>query len=95
MPDPTFDAIVSQLRAEDPDFVRRVRKIDRPRSTARLVLAVLLWTLAPMCIVLGGWTGAILAVVGGAYGVHLMRHRAQPPTGIEHPARHRHPGAPL
>ncbi|WP_199510105.1 DUF3040 domain-containing protein [Nucisporomicrobium flavum] len=95
MPDPTFDAIVSQLRAEDPDFIRRVRKLDSPHGTVRLVLAILLWTLAPMCIVLGGWTGAIMAVVGGAYGVHLMRHRHQPHAGAADPARHRRPGASL
>jgi len=93
--DPAFDAIVSQLRADDPDFVRRVRKLADPRGTARLVLAVLLWTLAPMCIVLGGWTGAILALAGGAYGAFLMRPREQPVAGSGDPVHHRRPGAPL
>lgn len=84
MPDPAFDAIVSRLRADDPGFVRRVRELDEPRGTARLVLAVLLWTLAPLCIVLGGWTGAIMAMVGGAYGAHLMRPR-EPVAGSPGP----------
>ena len=95
MPDPAFDAIVSQLRADDPAFVRRVHKLDDPRRTARLVLAVLLWTFAPMGIVLGGWTGTVLALVAGAYGAHLMRPREQPVAGSGDPAPHDRPGASL
>ena len=95
MPDPAFDAIVSRLRADDPDFVRRVRGLSDHRDTGRLVLAILLWTLAPMCIVLGGWTGAVMAMVGGAYAAHLMRSRAEPVAGSGDPAPHHRPGASL
>ena len=95
MPDPAFDAIVSQLADDDPEFVHWVRNFDGPRGTTRRVLAVLLWTLAPMCIVLGGWTGTIMALVGGAYGAHLMRHRDVPVAGSGDPTPHDRPGASL
>ncbi|MEV8509260.1 DUF3040 domain-containing protein [Actinoplanes sp. NPDC051475] len=73
MPDPAFDAIVSGLRAEDAGFVDRLEKLGDPRRKMRLTLAVLLWTVAPLCIVLGGWTGVLVAVIAGGYGTHLMR----------------------
>jgi hypothetical protein len=73
MPDPAFDDIVSGLRADDPAFVRRLTRLGNSRPTTRLAFAVVLWALAPLCIVLGGWTGAILAVIAGAYGTHLIR----------------------
>ncbi|MFI7596625.1 DUF3040 domain-containing protein [Actinoplanes sp. NPDC049681] len=73
MPDPAFDAIVAGLRADDPAFADRLDKLGEPRPPWRPALAVLLWTIAPMCIVLGGWTGGMIAVIAGAYGTHLMR----------------------
>ncbi len=70
-----FDDMMAQLRADDPAFVRTIDKLAHPRRRLRVTLAVLLWTLAPVCIVYGGWTGLILAVVGAAYGAHLMARR--------------------
>lgn len=70
-----FDDITAQLRADDPAFVRTIDRIAHPRRRLRVTLAVLLWTLVPACIVFGGWTGLILAVVGAAYGAHLMARR--------------------
>ncbi|MEV6636861.1 DUF3040 domain-containing protein [Actinoplanes sp. NPDC051470] len=73
----SFDSLVAGLRAGDPRFNRRIDKLTRPpRRRLRLALAVLLWTLAPVCIWLGGWTGFFMAVVGAAYGVHLVKKRA-------------------
>ena len=70
-----FDRIVTQLGAEDPAFLRRTGRLGRPRRRLQLTMAILLWTLAPACIVLGGWTGVLMAVVGVAYGAHLMAKR--------------------
>jgi DUF3040 family protein len=73
-----FDGMVAQIRAEDPLFVRRIDRLGRPRRRLRTALAVLLWAMAPVCIVLGGWTGVLMAVVGVAYGAHLMIRRGMP-----------------
>ena len=71
-----FDSMVTQLRADDPAFVRHLAAIEHPRRHRRLALAVLLWTAAPLCILLGGWTGLIMAVVASAYGAMLTsKHR--------------------
>jgi hypothetical protein len=76
-----FDGMVAGLRSGDPGFTRRVGRLVRPpRQGLRLAVAVLLWTLAPFSIWLGGWTGFFMAVVGVAYGVHLVKKRA-PLTG--------------
>ena len=91
-----FDGMVSRLRDEDPRFRRRIERIDRPRRNLRVAMAVLLWTLVPVCIVFGGWTGVLMAVVAGAYGALLVSKRdgrgRQPAWGA---SPHRHPGAPL
>jgi len=70
-----FDGMVTQLRADDPRFVRRIEKIGRPRHRLRVTLGILLWTIAPICIVYGGWTGLIMAVVAVGYGARLMIKR--------------------
>jgi hypothetical protein len=70
-----FDGLVTQLRANDPRFAHRVDRMCRPKQRLYQVMAILLWTMAPLCIVFGGWTGVIMAVVGSAYGAHLMTRR--------------------
>lgn len=70
-----FDGMVARLRDADPAFARR---IDRFRSRQRrrwLITAVLLWTIAPICLVYGGWTGALEAVLAVGYGAWLMHKR--------------------
>ena len=73
-----FDGMVMRLSEDDPDFVRRVDRLTRPRHRLRERLAILLWTIAPLCIVYGGGTGLIMAIVAVVYGAHLMSvgHRA-------------------
>ncbi|BEL10877.1 hypothetical protein Q0Z83_090680 [Actinoplanes sichuanensis] len=66
-----FAGLVAQIETEDPTFVRRAAR--PPRWWAGV--AVLLWTIAPICIVYGGWTGLIEAFLAGGYGAHLMRKR--------------------
>lgn len=93
-----FDGMVTQLCAQDPAFERRVDRIVRPRRRLRVTVAVLLWTLAPVCIVFGGWTGLLVAVVASGYGAYLMSK----PTGTVEPVdgfswwsqQRRRPGAP-
>jgi len=67
-----FDGLVNRLTSDDPGFTRRIQRISRPRRRLRVALAILLWTLAPVCIVYGGWTGLFMAVVGIGYGAHLI-----------------------
>jgi hypothetical protein len=67
-----FDGMVTQLRADDPAFERRVDRLIRPRRRLRVFTAVLLWTLTPLAIVFGGWTGLLIAVVASGYGAYLM-----------------------
>jgi DUF3040 family protein len=69
-----FDEMVTFLRG-DPRFQRRIGRLSRPHRRRNTVLAILLWTLAPVCIVFGGWTGILMAAVGTAYGVYLITHR--------------------
>jgi hypothetical protein len=70
-----FDEMVTFLRAADPRFLRRIGRLDRPRHRRNTALAILLWTLAPVCIVFGGWTGVLLAAVSAGYGTYLFTHR--------------------
>jgi hypothetical protein len=70
-----FDGMVSQLRDDDPSFLRKIERLGHTRRKLRVTLAVLLWTLAPVCIVLGGWTGLLMAVVGASYGIYLVVRR--------------------
>lgn len=90
-----FDEMVTFLRADDPRFLRRIGRLSRPRRVRNTALAILLWTMAPICIVYGGWTGALLAAVGSGYGAYLMAHRNSRSSGGHawwSPATHR-PGA--
>jgi hypothetical protein len=70
-----FDGMVTQLRENDPRFSQRVDRMCRPRRRLYMAMAILLWMIAPVCIVFGGWTGIFMAVVGIAYGAHLMQKR--------------------
>ncbi|AEV89051.1 hypothetical protein ACWT_8042 [Actinoplanes sp. SE50] len=70
-----FDGMVARLRDADPGFTRRVDRI-HPRQRRRwLILTILLWTIAPICLLYGGWTGALEAVLAAAYGGWLLRKR--------------------
>jgi hypothetical protein len=71
-----FDGMVINLRVEDPRFIRRLERAGRPRRQLRVTIAVLLWTLAPVCVFLGGWTGLLLAVLGSCYGAVLINKRS-------------------
>jgi hypothetical protein len=66
-----FDEMVAHLRAADPTFARKVDRSGHPRRGLRVAVAVLLWTMAPVCIVVGGWTGLLFAVVGSGYAARL------------------------
>lgn len=70
-----FDGMVSRLHDEDPGFLRKIERIGRPRRKMRVALAVLLWTLAPVSIVFGGWTGVLMAALAVAYGAVLVTKR--------------------
>jgi hypothetical protein len=91
-----FDGMVNRLRDEDPRFLSKIERIGRPRRKLRVALAVLLWTLAPISIVFGGWTGLLMAVVAVAYGAFLVTKRdgvgGQPAWWS---SSHRSPGASL
>jgi hypothetical protein len=94
-----FDGLVTQLRADDPDFLTRLDKLENPRRRPRVVLAVLLWTAAPICVVLGGWTGLLMALVAICYGLKLASKRPGLAGGTGFSwwstSPGRHPGAPL
>lgn len=52
----------------------------RPALAERLhwaIIAVSLWTIAPICVVYGGWTGLIGTVAAWGAGSHLLRKRQQ------------------
>jgi DUF3040 family protein len=71
-----FDGLVTRLRADDPGFTEKLDRMCRPRQRLRVALAVLLWTIAPICIVFGGWTGVLMAAVAAGFGAHLMTRRS-------------------
>ncbi|MFI6078340.1 DUF3040 domain-containing protein [Actinoplanes sp. NPDC051343] len=91
-----FDGMVNRLRDDDPTFLRKIERIGRPRRNLRVAVAVLLWTLTPVCIVFGGATGVLMAVIAAGYGAFLVTKRdgrdSQPAWGA---SPHRRPGAPL
>jgi len=70
-----FDGLVTQMRTDDPHFTRRLDRLSRPRPRMRLMLAILLWTFAPISLAVGGWTGALMAFLAIAYGTWLYRKR--------------------
>lgn len=41
------------------------------------IVAVALWTIAPILVVFGGWPGLIGGVLVGGYGSHLLRKHRQ------------------
>jgi hypothetical protein len=84
-----FDGMVSRLRDTDPGFARRVDRLRLRQRRRWLVTAILLWTLAPICLVYGGWTGALEAVLAVGYGAWLMhkRNRADQLTSPSSPQR--------
>jgi hypothetical protein len=93
-----FDGMVAQLSIDDPQFVRRIGRLERPRRQVRKAVAVILWVMAPMCVVVGGWTGFFLAVVATAYAARLMISRPGLHGGAELPwwsLPRRRPGAAL
>jgi hypothetical protein len=67
-----FDGMVSQLRSEDPKFADRLGRVDQPRRRLRKITAILLWMIAPVCVILGGWTGFFMAIGAAGYAAHLM-----------------------
>jgi O-antigen/teichoic acid export membrane protein len=73
-----FDRLVTQLDSEDPDFAQRMQKIAQRRRVVRVTLAVLLWVFAPISLAVGGWTGALMALLAVLYGVYLYRTRETP-----------------
>jgi hypothetical protein len=79
--DPTekavFDGMVTELRAGDPRLAQRLDRMCRPRHRSRTALAILLWTVTPLCIVFGGWTGLIMATVAAGYGTSLFLGRGR------------------
>lgn len=97
MRDPAFDAIVARLCADDPEFTDRMRKLGGPPSKKRAGAAVLLWMLAPLCIVFGGWTGLLIGVIAVAYGSHLKWSGSMYPASAKRPSlpKRRQPGAPF
>lgn len=71
-----FDGMVTRLRIDDPRFVRRIDRLDRrPRPQLRKAVAVFLWMMAPLCVVLGGWTGFFIAVVAAGYAARMVVKR--------------------
>jgi DUF3040 family protein len=90
-----FEEMVTHLHTDDPAFVRRTEKLGGPRSTKRVGLAVLLWTLAPICVVFGGWTGLLFALAAIAWGTHLLLTGRTPTLTRTTPKSPRRPGASL
>jgi Protein of unknown function (DUF3040) len=70
-----FDDMVSQLRADDPQFLARIDRLGRPRRRLRKATAIVLWIIAPICAAVGGWTGVFMAVAAAGYAAHLMTKR--------------------
>jgi len=97
MRDPAFEAIVARLCADDPDFISRVDELSGPPSKKRVGLSVLLWMIAPVCVVLGGWTGLLMAVAAVAYGSYLRWSGSMFTAAGTHSSlpRRRRPGASL
>ena len=87
-----FDGMVTELRSGDPRLAQRLDRMCRPRRRRRTVFAVLLWILAPLCVVFGGWTGVLLGVVAAAYGANLYFRRGAGADELPWPSPRRRPG---
>ncbi|GAA4594611.1 fatty acid desaturase [Actinoplanes octamycinicus] len=72
-----FDSLVSRLRDTDPAFTRRCDRLQARQRRRWLIMAVLLWTVAPLCLFFGGWTGVLEAVLAVVYGAWLLRKRSR------------------
>lgn len=90
-----FDGMVSQMRAGDPRFHRRLSRLTNPRRGLRLTVAILLWTLAPVSVYLGGWTGLLMAAVAVFYGARLITRMPRFDSSPYGPSSQRRPGASL
>ncbi len=90
-----FDGLVTLLRTTDPRFCRRMNRMTKPRTLLYTTAAATLWILAPVCIVFGGWTGALFAVLAIGYGFRLYTkrngHRPQPAWWVATRGRPTHP----
>jgi hypothetical protein len=68
-----FEEIVAHLCAEDPFFSARVRRATPQRHRRRRRTAAwVLFVTAPIMVIIGGWTGLIVAVLAVAEGVRLL-----------------------
>ena len=69
---PKFDEIVTRLVAEDPSFEAATRtplEWNKPARVLLFVLAALAWAGLSVLMVVWGWRGALVAVLGVAVGV--------------------------
>ncbi|KUL34573.1 hypothetical protein ADL15_16005 [Actinoplanes awajinensis subsp. mycoplanecinus] len=66
---------MTRLRDTDPGFTARVDQLRLRQRRRWATLATLLWIVAPFCLLYGGWTGALEAVLAIGYGAWLMRKR--------------------
>lgn len=76
-----FDGLVTQLRG-DSAFASRIDRIAHPRRRPRQAIAVVLWIIAPFCVVIGGWTGFLIAVVAAGYAGYLLSKRTSLADGV-------------
>jgi hypothetical protein len=72
-----FDGVVARLRDSDPGFARRVERMRVRQRRRWLTMAILLWIVTPLCLIYGGWTGALEAVLAVAYSAWLMHKRSR------------------
>ncbi|GIF01152.1 DUF3040 domain-containing protein [Paractinoplanes rishiriensis] len=68
-----FDTIIRELTDDDPAFVRRVNGLPHSRLRRRRLWAWLLWAAIPLLVVVGGWTGALIALIALAGSAVLWR----------------------
>ncbi|MGE5826936.1 MAG: DUF3040 domain-containing protein [Micromonosporaceae bacterium] len=68
-----LDEIERHLRADDPRFVARMEQGPDPRRRRIVLLCLLLWALAPIVGVLGGWTAALAVAPLLLVGTALLR----------------------
>ncbi|GLW30117.1 DUF3040 domain-containing protein [Actinoplanes regularis] len=70
-----FDDMTARLRDTDPAFSRRVSRLPLRQRRRWLTSAILLWSIVPICLIYGGWTGALEATLVIAYGAWLLHKR--------------------
>jgi Protein of unknown function (DUF3040) len=68
-----LDEIERCLRADDPRFVARMELGRDPRQRRIMLFCALLWLLAPIVWVLGGWTAALAVAPFLLVGTALLR----------------------